>query len=186
MARCHLARRHARDVLPPEEPSDLGVLVTTIFGVPSAGGVCPLAMVPGFFRVLGDWLPLRYLADGARSIVFYNRRLDAGLGTAIFALAAYAVGSIIVGGLVAEVSEHVRDRRLESAFSEARVRRAASRGHARLSGTSQPIVFLRSAARSAPGARLDVELVERWRRSSGGPQHTSQLRLIWDSGRRQD
>lgn len=90
----------------------LGVLVTTIFGVPSAGGVYPLAMVPEFFRILGDWLPLRYLADGARSIAFYGGRFDAGLGTAIFALAAFAVASVVLGGFVAVLAQMVRERQL--------------------------------------------------------------------------
>jgi YhgE/Pip-like protein len=88
----------------------LGVLVTTIFGVPSAGGVYPLQMTPELFRVLGDWLPLRYLADGARSIAFYGGRFDAGLGTAILVLGAYAVASIVLGRLVAELAQRVRER----------------------------------------------------------------------------
>ncbi|MBI3747314.1 MAG: DUF3533 domain-containing protein [Chloroflexi bacterium] len=95
----------------------LGVLVTTIFGVPSAGGVYPLAMVPEFFRILGDWLPLRYLADGARSIAFYGGRFDAGLGTAIFALAGYALVSIALGGFVAVLSQRIRTRQARLGLS---------------------------------------------------------------------
>lgn len=89
----------------------LGVLVTTIFGVPSAGGVYPLQMVPEFFRVLGDWLPLRYLADGARALTFYDGRFEAGLGTALVVLAAYAGSSIVLGAIVARLIDRVRERR---------------------------------------------------------------------------
>lgn len=97
----------------------LGVLATTIIGVPSAGGVYPLQMVPDAYRVLGDWLPLRYLADGARSIVFFNGRLEAGLGTAIFALGAYLVASVVLGGVAAAIADRIRAGRTRSSVAPA-------------------------------------------------------------------
>lgn len=78
-----------------------GVLFVTIFGVPSSGGPYPLQLVPGFFRFLGEWLPLRYLSDGTRALVFLDGRLDAGLGRALWVLALYAVGGALASGLVA-------------------------------------------------------------------------------------
>lgn len=77
------------------------VLFTTIFGVPSAGGVYPLQMVPGFFQFLGTWLPLRYLTDGARSLAFFGGRTEAGLGTALWVLAGYVLGALILSGIIA-------------------------------------------------------------------------------------
>lgn len=79
----------------------LGVLFVTIFGVPASGGPYPLETLPAFFRFLGEWLPLRYLTDGARSLAFFDGSLDAGLGTALWVLAAYALGAVLVGGLTA-------------------------------------------------------------------------------------
>lgn len=78
-----------------------GVLFVTIFGVPSSGGPYPLELVPGFFRFLGDWLPLRYMTDGSRALVFLDGRLDAGLGRALWVLAAYAVGGALASGAIA-------------------------------------------------------------------------------------
>jgi uncharacterized phage infection (PIP) family protein YhgE len=78
-----------------------GVLFVTIFGVPSSGGPYPLQLVPGFFRFLGEWLPLRYITDGARALVFLNGRLDAGLGRALWVLAVYALGGTVVSGITA-------------------------------------------------------------------------------------
>lgn len=60
-----------------------GVLFTTIFGVPSAGGVYPLEILPGFFRLLSAWLPLRYMTDGTRALLVFDGRLAVGLGRAL-------------------------------------------------------------------------------------------------------
>lgn len=78
-----------------------GILFVTLFGVPSSGGPYPLQLVPGFFRFLGGWLPLRYLTDGSRALVFLDGRLDAGLGRALWVLAVYTLGGACVGGLTA-------------------------------------------------------------------------------------
>lgn len=79
----------------------LGVLFITILGVPASGGPYPIEMLPGFFRFLSGWLPLRYLTDGARSLVFFQGRLDAGLGTALWVLAAYTLGGLLLSWLTA-------------------------------------------------------------------------------------
>lgn len=90
----------------------LGVLLITIFGVPASGGPYPFEMLPGFFRFLGDWLPLRYLTDGARSLAFFDGRFDAGLGKALWVLAAYAFGAALAGGLTAVAIDAVQRRRV--------------------------------------------------------------------------
>lgn len=79
----------------------LGILFITILGVPASGGPYPIQMLPGFFRFLAEWLPLRYMTDGARSLVFFDGRLAAGLGTGIWVLAAYAVGGALVSAATA-------------------------------------------------------------------------------------
>jgi YhgE/Pip-like protein len=79
----------------------IGVLVTTILGVPSAGGVFPLDMVPDVYRWLGDVLPMRYMTDALRSLIFFDGRGDAGLTTGVWVLVGYAVGSAIVVGIIA-------------------------------------------------------------------------------------
>lgn len=76
-----------------------GVLFTTVFGVPSAGGVYPLQMVPPFFRVLGAALPLRYLTDGSRALAFFDGRLSAGLDRALIILVAYTLAALAAGAL---------------------------------------------------------------------------------------
>lgn len=75
----------------------LGVLFTTIFGVPSALGVYPVEALPRFFRVTSLWHPMHYLTDAMRSLVFYDGRSAAGLGTALIVLTAWLVGAGLVG-----------------------------------------------------------------------------------------
>jgi uncharacterized phage infection (PIP) family protein YhgE len=69
----------------------VAVLVTILFAVPSSGGVYPAQTLPRFFRFLGDWLPLRRMTDGGRSLTFYGGNGAAGLGTALWVLASYLV-----------------------------------------------------------------------------------------------
>ena len=69
----------------------VAVLVTILYAVPSSGGVYPAQTLPRFFRFLGDWLPLRRMTDGARSLTFFDGNSAAGLGTALWVLALYLV-----------------------------------------------------------------------------------------------
>ena len=50
--------------------SVLAALFLVIYGVPASAGVYPVQALPGFFRFLHSWLPLRYVSDGARSLAF--------------------------------------------------------------------------------------------------------------------
>ena len=78
------------------------LLVTTIFGVPSARGVYPAEAIPRLFVRLGDVLPLRFLTDGMRSLFFFGGR--AQLGAGITGMLVWAVGSIVLGAAIAEAS----------------------------------------------------------------------------------
>lgn len=78
----------------------LAVFFTTIFGVPSAGGVYPLQAMPGFFRFLHAWLPLRYVTDGTRALIFFNGA-DVGLARAVWVLTGYALVALGLGLLAA-------------------------------------------------------------------------------------
>jgi YhgE/Pip-like protein len=87
------------------------VLLTTIFGVPTSGGVYPLQMVPGFFAWMGSWLPMRYIVDGVRALLFFNARRDAGLEHAVWILGIYVVGVIIIGSVIAIIRDIIAMRR---------------------------------------------------------------------------
>lgn len=80
------------------------VLFTTILGVPAAGGVYPHEATPGFFQAAGRVLPLRYLTDGARALLYFDATRP-GLGAALLVLATYVVAGT-VGGLAVSRLHH--------------------------------------------------------------------------------
>jgi YhgE/Pip-like protein len=90
----------------------LAVFFTTIFGVPSAGGVYPPQALPPFFRFLHGWLPLRYVTDGARALIFFNGA-DVGLRRAAWVLAGYAVAALALGALAARPGRNATSSNVE-------------------------------------------------------------------------
>ncbi len=91
----------------------IALLVLTIFGVPSARAVYPSEALPGFFRALGEVLPMRWLTDGLRSMFYFSGRADAGLRGAWFAITLYALIGLLLGLLAALWSQ--RRSRIEAA-----------------------------------------------------------------------
>lgn len=58
------------------------LLVTLIFiamAVPTAGATTPIEALPGFYRFLAEFEPLRQITGGIRSILYYDAQGDAGL-----------------------------------------------------------------------------------------------------------
>ncbi|HEV7758395.1 MAG TPA: DUF3533 domain-containing protein, partial [Acidimicrobiales bacterium] len=88
----------------------LGILFTTIFGVPSALGVYPAPAMPGVFRFIASWHPMRYLTDALRSIAFFGAS-GAGLGRAVVIISLWLVGALVAGA----VSALLLDRRRPAA-----------------------------------------------------------------------
>lgn len=88
----------------------LALFFSIIYGVPASGGVYPREMVSDLFRGLG-WLPLRYVVDGARALMFYDGRGSAGLSTASWALLGYAFGAAALGAATAWVLDRGAARR---------------------------------------------------------------------------
>ncbi|MGI8797093.1 MAG: YhgE/Pip domain-containing protein [Acidimicrobiia bacterium] len=78
----------------------LAFFFAVVFGVPSAGGVYPVQALPSFFRFLHAWMPLRYLTDGSRALIYFNGA-DLGLTRAVVVLGGYAAGAVLLGSLLA-------------------------------------------------------------------------------------
>jgi YhgE/Pip-like protein len=57
----------------------IGLLIFVYAGLASAGGTVPVEALPGFFRFLSNFEPLRQVLAGTRSIMYFNARADAGL-----------------------------------------------------------------------------------------------------------
>ncbi|MFC8969461.1 YhgE/Pip domain-containing protein [Streptomyces sp. NPDC057094] len=78
----------------------VSMFVFIVLGLPSSGATVPLQAVPGFYRFLSIFEPMRQLSDGVRAILFFDARADAGLyrawlmigvGTAIGLLFGFAM-----------------------------------------------------------------------------------------------
>jgi YhgE/Pip-like protein len=82
----------------------IGVLFTTIFGVPSALGVYPSQAIPGFFSWISSWHPLRYMTDAMRSIAFFDGS-GAGLGKAVNVLGLWLIVALVLCVAVAKLED---------------------------------------------------------------------------------
>jgi len=55
----------------------ISAVLNVILGLVSSGGLAPVEALPPFYQAYADWLPLRYVIDGLRSLLFYDGSLDA-------------------------------------------------------------------------------------------------------------
>ncbi len=78
----------------------IAAILGVLLGLVSAGGLAPIEALPGFYQAYADWLPLRYISDGLRSLLFFDGSSAAGLGDAVRVLGAYLAGSIVLGYVV--------------------------------------------------------------------------------------
>jgi YhgE/Pip-like protein len=57
----------------------IGLLIFVYAGLASAGGTVPVQALPGLFRFLSNFEPLRQVLAGTQSIMYFNAQADAGL-----------------------------------------------------------------------------------------------------------
>lgn len=120
-------------------PAGIGVaaVLTILLGLVSSGGNAPLEALPGFYRAYADWLPVRYVIDGLRSLLFYDGSLGAarleggwrdslwffggggrseaaGLEDAVWVLGALLAGSVILGYAVSLLRDLFGKRRTDT------------------------------------------------------------------------
>jgi YhgE/Pip-like protein len=75
----------------------LGLLIFVYAGLASAGGTVPVQALPGFFRTLSNFEPLRQVLAGTRSILYFNAQADAGLSRGIVAAGLGLLFWLVVG-----------------------------------------------------------------------------------------
>lgn len=61
----------------------VSMFVFIVLGLPSSGATVPLQAVPGFYRFLSHFEPMRQLSDGVRAILYFDARGGAGLRTRV-------------------------------------------------------------------------------------------------------
>jgi YhgE/Pip-like protein len=78
-----------------------GMLVATLvfigMAVPTAGATTPIEALPGFYRFLAEFEPLRQITGGLRAILYYDAQADAGLTRGWVMMAAGLVMAALFG-----------------------------------------------------------------------------------------
>ncbi|MGF2945560.1 DUF3533 domain-containing protein [Mycobacterium sp. Lab-001] len=78
----------------------VSLLIFVFFGLPSAGATVPLEAVPPLFRWLAEFEPMHQVFLGARSLLYLNGDLDAGLSQALWMTSIGLVIGVLLGGVV--------------------------------------------------------------------------------------
>ncbi|RZT07585.1 YhgE/Pip-like protein [Kribbella sp. VKM Ac-2569] len=93
-----------------------GMLVVTLvfigMAVPTAGATTPLEALPGFYRFLAEFEPLRQITGGIRSILYYDAQGDAGLTRGWVMMAVALVVTALFGFGVTSWYDHKRLHRI--------------------------------------------------------------------------
>lgn len=129
----------------------IGAVLFVILGLVSSGGLAPLQALPDFYQGYADWLPLRYVIDGLRSLLFYDGNLlgavrleegpgdmlsffggdgrfdAAGLEDAVWVLGLYLAGAATLGYLIS-VSRDLLARSRENASPGGETRGSTAAG----------------------------------------------------------
>ncbi|MEU8774157.1 YhgE/Pip family protein [Streptomyces sp. NPDC048606] len=111
-----------------------GMLVATIvfiaMAVPSSGATVPLQALPGFFRGLAEFEPLRQITEGLRSLLYYGAQADAGLTRAWISMGVALVAALVFGFAVARLYDRRGLHRIPRSGAEAQAPEAAGAGEA--------------------------------------------------------
>ena len=79
----------------------LGPLINMFFFValamPSSAGTVPLEAVPGFYRAIAHFEPMRPVVRGLRSILYFGSTPGSGLSSAWWTVAGLAGAAILIG-----------------------------------------------------------------------------------------
>ncbi|MFJ7933288.1 ABC transporter permease [Sporosarcina sp. NPDC096371] len=71
-----------------------GILVMfplNFLGIFSSGGAVPIATLPFIHHLFSNFLPTRHMVDGLRVMLYYNGKLQAGLGISLLIILVYFV-----------------------------------------------------------------------------------------------
>jgi YhgE/Pip-like protein len=91
----------------------LGLLIFVYAGLASAGGTVPVQALPGFFRFLSNFEPLRQVLAGTRSIMYFNAQADAGLTRGTLAAGLGLLFWLAVGTAIVKWYDRKRFYRLD-------------------------------------------------------------------------
>lgn len=90
----------------------VSMFVFIVLGLPSSGATVPLQAVPGFYRFLSHFEPMRQLSDGVRAILYFDARGDAGLTRAWTMIGVGAAIGLLFGFVMVQYYDRKGHKRL--------------------------------------------------------------------------
>ncbi|MGI5405437.1 YhgE/Pip domain-containing protein [Streptomyces chartreusis] len=90
----------------------VSMFVFIALALPSSGATIPLHAVPGFYRFLALFEPMRQLSDGVRAILYFDARADAGLTRGWVMIAIGSALALLFGFAMTLYYDHRGLRRL--------------------------------------------------------------------------
>ncbi|MFG2790148.1 YhgE/Pip domain-containing protein [Streptomyces sp. NPDC048419] len=90
----------------------VSMFVFIVLGLPSSGATVPLQAVPGFYRFLSHFEPMRQLSDGVRAILYFDARGDAGLTRSWIMIAIGAALALLFGFVMTRYYDRRGHKRL--------------------------------------------------------------------------
>jgi YhgE/Pip-like protein len=90
----------------------IATLLLILLSLPSSGGLFPVESLPAIWQWLNAVVPMRFMVDGIRSVLFLDREMDNGLGVALIVLASYSVGALLLSGLVVWLKVRVSQKKV--------------------------------------------------------------------------
>lgn len=67
----------------------LAAFPVNILGIFASGGAIPVTNLPDLHRILGNIMPIRYMIEGMRSLLYYNGNMESGLGKALLIIPTF-------------------------------------------------------------------------------------------------
>lgn len=94
----------------------LAAFPVNILGIFASGGAIPITNLPDFHRVLGNIMPIRYMIDGMRSLLYYQGNMEAGLGKALMIVPAFFVlfSAVIAGAFLWKRNQENKNEQMKS------------------------------------------------------------------------
>ncbi|MET9689610.1 DUF3533 domain-containing protein [Streptomyces sp. NPDC006514] len=97
----------------------LATIVFVAMAVPSSGATVPVQALPGFFRALAEFEPLRQITEGLRSLLYYGAQADAGLTRAWGSMGVALVAALLFGFAVTRLYDRKGLHRIPHPDTEA-------------------------------------------------------------------
>ncbi|ORA10280.1 YhgE/Pip domain-containing protein [Mycobacterium arosiense] len=135
----------------------VSLLIFVILGLPSAGATVPLEATPSFFRWLAGFEPMHQVFLGARSLLYFGGRGDAGLTQALALTTIGLAVGLLLGGVVTYLYDRKGFHRIPGAAELAIAQEHQSKHQTRRARHAEPAAAGPTAADASPAGPTATE-----------------------------